>query len=124
LADFFEVDEATINRWKERKEGFCEALKAGKERADATVADRLYKRATGFTIDEEKIFCNANGEVTRVKVKKYFPPSVTAQIYWTKNRQPREWRDARQIDANVDMKGEIDVRLQEARKRFRAENND
>jgi hypothetical protein len=29
------------------------------------------------------------------------PPDVTAQIFWLKNRKPRQWRDAWQIEASV-----------------------
>ena len=37
LADFFGVDESTINRWKDGQPGFCESLKAGKPSADDNV---------------------------------------------------------------------------------------
>ena len=31
VADFFEIDEATVYRWKHSHPDFCEALKVGKE---------------------------------------------------------------------------------------------
>ena len=40
IADFFEVDVRTIYRWKGLHEEFCQALKAGKEQADARVERR------------------------------------------------------------------------------------
>jgi hypothetical protein len=42
------------------------------------------------------------------RVYKEFPPDVTAQIFWLKNRKPKEWRDKQQIDTNVSF-GENDV---------------
>lgn len=91
LADFFEVDEATINRWKDDDE-FCKSLKRGKIQADANVADRLYKRATGYSHKEDKIF-NHNGVPLIVPTEKHYPPDTTAAIFWLKNRQPDRWRD-------------------------------
>lgn len=49
LAEFFEIDEATINRWKVKYPKFCEALKDGRERADAEVADSLFQKAKGYS---------------------------------------------------------------------------
>ncbi|THF91722.1 terminase, partial [Escherichia coli] len=48
LADFFEVSESTINKWKLDYPKFSESIKKGKAVADAEVSDRLYQRAMGF----------------------------------------------------------------------------
>ena len=61
LADFFEVDESTINNWKNAHPEFFESIKAGKEVADAEIAVSLYHRAKGYSHPEDKIF-NDNGE--------------------------------------------------------------
>ena len=45
LADFFEVSESTINKWKLDYPKFSESIKKGKAVADAEVSDRLYQRA-------------------------------------------------------------------------------
>lgn len=92
LADFFDVSEQTINTWKEKHPKFLEALKAGKDQADAAVADSLYHRALGYTHPEEKIFCT-NGVITRTETLKHYPPDTTAAIFWLKNRQKLNWRD-------------------------------
>jgi hypothetical protein len=39
--------------------------------------------------------------VTRVSIVEHVPPDVTAQIFWLKNRKPRQWRDAWQIEHSV-----------------------
>lgn len=92
LADFFDVKEQTINAWKKDHKEFSESLKAGKNQADANVADRLYQRALGYSHPEEKIF-NNNGEIVRTETVKHYPPDPTSMIFWLKNRQKDRWRD-------------------------------
>jgi hypothetical protein len=62
LADFFEVTEQTINGWKHAYPDFLESLKAGKELADAEVAEKLFKRATGYEHRAVKISASPNGD--------------------------------------------------------------
>ena len=92
LADFFEVDVATLNRWKNEHEGFCASVKSGKEPADDRVERSLYARATGYTYDAVKIF-NANGVPLIVPYREHVPPDTGACMAWLKNRRPTEWRD-------------------------------
>ena len=65
LADFFEVSEQTINAWKEAHPEFLESLKRGKRYADANVADRLYRRATGYS--HEAYFFSSNKNPGRIQ---------------------------------------------------------
>ena len=97
LADFFGVDEATINRWKEAHPQFCKSLNEGKVMADANVAHRLYTRAVGYKAEEETY---EGGELKKTVVKEVVP-DVTAQIFWLKNRQRDKWRDRQEIEANL-----------------------
>ncbi len=55
LAEFFEVDESTINNWKHDQPEFLESIKKGKSLADAEVASKLYHRAIGYSHDEDDI---------------------------------------------------------------------
>jgi hypothetical protein len=48
LAEFFGTVQKTINNWKKRHKGFLQAIKAGKEEADAKVAQSLFHRANGY----------------------------------------------------------------------------
>lgn len=94
MAGFFGVHVATINRWKKDHKGFCDALKEGKHLADATVADRLFKRATGYEHEAVKIVADAKtGAEHVVQYVERYPPDTTACIFWLKNRQPEKWRD-------------------------------
>ena len=83
---------STLYRWKHSHPEFCEALKLGKEAANATVQDRLYKRATGYTHNAQKIM-QYEGRPVVVDYVEHHPPNVTACIFWLKNRQPELWRD-------------------------------
>lgn len=100
LANFFEVDVATINRWKLSHKEFCDALKRGKTIADAEMVEKLFHRGKGYSHPEDKIF-NDNGEPLIVPTTKHYPPDTTAAIFWLKNRQPDKWRDKKDVDANV-----------------------
>jgi hypothetical protein len=74
------------------------ALAAGKAEADGRVERSLYMRAVGYSYDAEKIFCDKNGNVTKVPYREHVPPDVTAQIFWLKNRDRAHWRDAWHFD--------------------------
>lgn len=92
LARNFEVDVSTVSNWKNEHPEFLEALKKGKEQADATVAKSLYHRATGYEHPEVdvKMF---NGEIILTELVKHYPPDTGAAIFWLKNRQKDAWRD-------------------------------
>lgn len=96
LATFFEVDEATLNRWKLEHKEFCASIKSGKEEADAVVANSLFHRANGYSHPDVdiKIF---RGKVIKTKIIKCYPPDTTAGIFWLKNRQPGKWRDKKEV---------------------------
>jgi hypothetical protein len=92
IADFFEVDVRTLYRWKAEHEGFCQALKSGKDQADERVERSLYARATGYEHDDMDIRV-VEGVVVQTPIRKHYPPDTTAAIFWLKNRRAAEWRD-------------------------------
>lgn len=96
-AEFFKVAESTLYLWKHTQPAFSEALKVGKETADARVEQSLYRKATGYSFDGEKVF-QYEGEVIRAPIVEHVPPSDTAIIFWLKNRKPGEWRDKRDVE--------------------------
>ena len=92
LADFFGVSVSTLNNWKIEFPEFLESLKAGKAIADAEVASKLFRRASGYEHPEIHITAY-QGEVTLTPITKVYPPDTTAAIFWLKNRRPDLWRD-------------------------------
>lgn len=100
VADFFEVNVATINRWKAEYPEFCASLKAGKELADERVERSLYHRAIGYKHEAVKFF-QAGGAILKEEYVEHFPPDTTAAIFWLKNRRPDLWRDAKDVNLNV-----------------------
>lgn len=119
VAEFFGVTVRTIYNWKHNHPEFFHALKRGKEHADATVEKSLFERATGYTIDSIKIFCDKDGNVTKVPFQEHVAPDTTAMIFWLKNRKPAEWRDKidHEHSGSIDLAGTLEA----ARKRAEGE---
>lgn len=99
LADFFEVNEATINRWKKDHKEFCESIKKGKDISDGNVVDSLYQRAMGFIAPDLDIRV-INDKIVKTEITKHYPPDTAAAIFWLKNRQKKTWRD--KIDHGIE----------------------
>lgn len=97
MAEFFDVDTATIYRWKYAHQDFCDAVKAGKEQADERVARALFNRAVGYSFESEKVF-QSNGKIIRAQIVEHVPPDPGAAMNWLKNRRPGEWRDKQQLE--------------------------
>lgn len=97
LAELFDVCEATINNWKHAHPEFLESIKRGKAIADAEVAESLYKRATGYSHTETKVF-NNQGEILTHDVEKHYAPDATAIAYWLNNRQRNNWKQRQDIE--------------------------
>ena len=97
LARFLEVPVTVLRGWLAAIPAFAAAVRAGRDLADAEVADRLYRRALGFSHDAVRIF--ADREVPYVE---HYPPDTAACIFWLKSRRPAKWRDRPERDAAND----------------------
>ncbi len=96
MALAFDVSEQTINNWKKKYVEFSLALKRGKEFADGKVAEKLFKRATGYSHPDVDIKMH-EGQIITTKLTKHYPPDTTAAIFWLKNRQKKAWRDKQEL---------------------------
>ena len=87
------ITRPTLWDWKKKELNIFNALKKGREVADYEVENALFKRALGYTIqiNEQKI--DKDGCVHDTTRDMHIPADTTAQIYWLKNRKPKEWRD-------------------------------
>lgn len=94
MAQFFGVSPTTIDNWKKDHPEFLGSITHGKQAADADVAEKLYRRACGYSHDAVKIFmpAGATAPVYAAYVEHY-PPDTPAASLWLRNRQPARWRD-------------------------------
>jgi hypothetical protein len=103
LAGIFKVRDTTIPEWIDRYPEFAEAIKKGREIADANVAKALYRRAIGWIQPAVKIVADAKtGAEHVVHYEEHFPPDTAAAFIWLKNRQPHRWRDKKEVHETGD----------------------
>ena len=92
IAEKLGIGLSTLYKYQSENMEFMDALKRGKEVVDREVENALFKRAMGYEYEEVTF---EGGKETKT-VKKQVAPDVTAQIFWLKNRKPKEWRDKRE----------------------------
>lgn len=106
------ISASTLYEWKNAYSEISETLKRGKEVIDRQVENALLKRALGYEYEEvsEKF---EGGVITERKVtKKQVAPDTTAQIFWLKNRKPKDWRDNPVYNADEDALKRLDAVLE------------
>lgn len=100
------ISTTTFYDYKNKYLEFSEALKRGKEVVDYEVENALLKRALGYEYKETTQESRWNKEkqeyemVVTKEVTKQVAPDTTAQIFWLKNRKPKEWRDKVEGETN------------------------
>ncbi len=113
IAQNIGIAPSALYRWQKRYPEFAAALKKGKEVADREVENALFKRAMGYRYDEvtreARGIVDSAGQVGEEmvetkRVTKEVLPDVTAQIFWLKNRKPRDWRDKRDVGIDGEIK--------------------
>ena len=97
IADFWGCSRRAFQYWLKRYPEFMHSLKVAKEKADKEVEKSLYKRALGFQY-KEKTYEKRGDKMKLVKeVEKHVIPDTTAQIFWSKNRNPKKWRERHEM---------------------------
>ena len=97
------ISTAVFYDYKNKFPEFSDALKRGKQPVDNDVENALLKKALGYDyeeqVTEERISEDGTKHPALVRtIKKHMPGDVTAQIFWLKNRMPKEWRDGKNIE--------------------------
>lgn len=87
IAQRLGVGEVVINAWKQEDPAFDEALKKGKALADQKVEMNLYKIALADPP---------------------MPQTVTAIIFWLKNRKKEQWREKTELEHTGTVKHEME----------------
>lgn len=101
------VAERTFTDWVARFPAISAALKKGKEPVDIQVENALLRRALGYDYEETTTEVeDLGGGRTKKhvrKVTKHVPADTTAQIFWLKNRKPKQWREKMEAAVTVDV---------------------
>ena len=87
IAAKLRISRSTLNTWRKGRPELMQALKFGKEQADAQVVMSLFHQA--------------------------LKGNVTAQIFWLLNRIPLKWRNKREVDAHIDAPAKPGMSLEE-----------
>lgn len=98
IANNIGINVKTLYEWKNKESNISNALKKGKEVVDIEVENALLKRALGYKYDEVTY---ENGVETK-RVTKEVQPDTTAQIFWLKNRKPKNWKDKQNSENTSD----------------------
>lgn len=105
---------STFKTYKKKYSDLIAALKKGKEVVDREVENALLNNAKGYDYIEEQAIKIKNvyyeegmrvekEEIRLIEIKKHKPAETTAQIFWLKNRKPKDWRDKQDINHSGNM---------------------
>lgn len=111
------IHKATLCKYKNEHDELNDALKKGREVADFEVENALHKRATGYDVVEVKEEYSDKDGKKVTKTVRHIPPDVGAAAFWLKNRKPNEWRDKREIGAELQGDGSIVFNIMPASQR-------
>ena len=89
------VELRTVVEWQALHPAFGEACAVPRAAADAAVEAALYRLATGYSYDDQKVFVLREGQVMKLPYVGHVPPDDQAIIWWLTHRRPDEWRDLR-----------------------------
>jgi hypothetical protein len=100
------ISKDTFYKYQKEHSDFADSLKRGKEVVDFEVENALLKRALGYGTKEIIKELTDDGLIITKTIDKQVSPDVTAQIFWLKNRKPKNWRDKQEMQ--IDNKGNND----------------
>ena len=99
-------------------------ISAAHRMADELVEASLFRRATGYSHPEEKVFFN-QGEIITHPITKYYPPDTQDAMFWLRNRQPEDWKEKTEgdvtVNVNDDVKKMTDVEIKTKIAKFKAD---
>jgi transposase-like protein len=98
IAKTLGITTETLNQWRKQFPEFSDSIKGNKDQADAPVVKSLYQRALGYEYTEISEKHDPEKGLIKTVTVKQVAPDVTAQIFWLKNRQPKDWRDKRDVE--------------------------
>lgn len=121
------ISYSTLKVWKNKFSAISATLKRGKEVVDRQVENALLKRALGYQYDEvtrelvyDEVEKKETLQVTKL-ITKEVAPDTTAQIFWLKNRKPKDWRDKRDVEHSGEIHNTVVTLTPEEREKRIAE---
>ncbi len=73
----------------------------------------MAERAIGFWVKiEEEVRDEKTGKIIQPEVRKYFPPDVTAIIFFLKNRMRDKWRDVYEQAQKHELKSSAEIMIE------------
>lgn len=113
---------ATYYLYKKKYPEIQEAIEEGKEVVDVEVENALLKRALGYNYTLRKQKVTKDGNIIDYEEQYHVPGETIAQIFWLKNRRPKEWRERVEVENEVKVNNGVITDLVEALKNDK-ENN-
>lgn len=110
IANNLGIRRETLYAWKKSYPSIDEALRRGKAVIDTVVENALLNKAMGLkekvkkpmklkeTVFKEGKKVSEREHVEYVDEEVFVPPDTTAQIFWLKNRKPKEWNGQGRVE--------------------------
>lgn len=95
------IGRTTLYEWEQKEPNIANTLKKGREVVDIEVENALLKRALGYTIKIKEQKVDKDGCVHDIEKEVHIPGDTTAQIFWLKNRKPKEWREKQEVSVSA-----------------------
>ena len=92
----------TLNLWRIISPAFAEALAANTTARNDRVEAAFFQRAVGYEYKGEKVFCNADGDITKTGTIIHVPADPTAALKWLQVHKPEVYAQAVH-QTNVDL---------------------
>ena len=96
MAAELNIAPSTFDKWKAEKPKFSGAIEKGKNDINKQVENALLKNALGYEEEDTKIFCSEGDPVYAPYIKKHKPETKAAEL-WLRNRDPKRWREQKEI---------------------------
>jgi hypothetical protein len=94
IANVCGVHRATVSRWMDAHEEFCDAVKAIRCICDDRVERSLFRKATGYNVSQQ-VYDKRSGKIQSLEIS--VPGDTAACIFFLKNRRPQMWRDKHDV---------------------------
>lgn len=102
------VSETRWYEYKKNKRELREAIKRGEQHLTKHVESMLYKKCSGYEVEETKTLIEKDGkgkEKKKIeKITKHIIPSDTSIIFFLKNKDPENWKDRQEFKGDINQK--------------------